>query len=90
MPRFAAQTKTHLINTIEEVNAALEASGSDYRYRQQSRNGYNAVDLYRLEGEAKKWMCVSCLDCAEPPRVLIDRVNDDFEYYLGRKWGDRS
>ena len=89
MPVFKAQTKTQLINTIQEVNQALIESGSDYRYKQQGRNGYNAVDLYSVDTNGK-WWCVSCLDCAEPCRVLINRVNDDYEYYLGRKVGDKS
>jgi len=84
MSSFKRTTVTNLRAEIQDVNLALVQSGSDYRYSYQSRNGYHAVDLMRVEAD-KKWHCVSCLDCNETPRRLIDRLNDDFEYYLGRK-----
>ncbi|MBL4909049.1 MAG: hypothetical protein JKX78_03660 [Alteromonadaceae bacterium] len=89
MSSFSRTTVTNLRAEIQEVNLELVQSGSDYRYQYGSRNGYHAVDLMRVEAD-KKWYMVSCLDCAETPRVLIGKLNDGFAYYLGRKVGDKS
>ena len=72
-------TKSNLIAEIEEVNQELKESGSAYEYRYQSRNNYHAVDLY------KNGKCHSMLDCAEPPRVLIDKLQNEYTFYLGKK-----
>ena len=74
-------TKTNLISEIEDVNNILKESGSSYRYNYQSRNNYHAVDLERFEGDCFK--TISCLDCAEPPKVLILKLLNDYRYYLG-------
>lgn len=84
MARFTRTTVTNLRSEIDQVNAALLASGSDYYYSYQSRNGYHAVDLYFTDS-FKRGHCVNCLDCNETPRKLIDRLNESFEWYLGRK-----
>ena len=83
MATFTRITVTNLRSEIQDINLELIQSGSDYRYQYGSRNGYHAVDLCRVEAD-KKWHMVSCLDCAETPRVLIGKVRDDYTYYLGR------
>ena len=89
MSKFTRTTITNLRAEIQQVNLELIQSGSEYRYQCGSRNGYHAVDLMRVESD-KKWYMVSCLDCAETPRVLIGKLQDDYSYYLGRKVGDNS
>jgi hypothetical protein len=74
-------TKSNLIAEIEKVNNLLKESGSIYRYKYQSRNNYHAVDLERFEGD--RFKTVKCLDCAEPPKVLILKLLNDYKYYLG-------
>lgn len=76
MARF---TINSLRNNIETVNSLLKESGSNYYYKASSRNGYYAVDLKHSERGT-----ISNLDCNEPARVLSDRVDDDYEYYLGK------
>lgn len=85
MSSFKRTTITNLRAEIQDVNLALIQSGSDYRYKEQGRNGYHAVDLMRVESDGK-WHTVSNMDCNETPRRLIDRLNEEYEFYLGRKF----
>lgn len=85
MATFTRTTITNLRSEIVEVNAALETSGSGYRYREQGRNGYHAVDLMRIEEDGELY-CVGCMDCGETPRKLITRLNDEYEFYLGKAY----
>ena len=66
-------------NSIEEINKKLLASGSTYKYKEQGRNGYNAIDLYNGS------KCIRNVDCNEPKTVLVDSMKGDYEYYLGKK-----
>lgn len=77
MSRF---TISNLRANVELVNDLLSESGSLYYYEVNSRNGYYAVDLCHKERGT-----ISNLDCNEPSRVLSQRVDDDYEYYLGKK-----
>lgn len=76
---MARITKSNLLQEIKEVNELLAKSGSDYHYKYQSRNNYHAVDL------CKNGDCVRLLDCAEPPKVLIVKLLNDYKYYLGKR-----
>lgn len=71
-------TKSNLLAEINEVNEELKNSGSVFEYRYQSRNNYHAVDLY------KNGKYHSLLDCAEPPKVLINKLLDEYEFYLNK------
>lgn len=75
-------TKSNLIAEIEDVNQLLTESGSIYQYKYNSRNDYHAVDLMRWEDGRLK--VVKLLDCAEPPKVLISKLIDDYHYYMGK------
>lgn len=77
MPRF---TVSSLRANVENVNSILSESGSLYFYEVGSRNGYYAVDLCHKEKGT-----IRNLDCNEPARVLSERVDEDYEYYLGKK-----
>jgi hypothetical protein len=76
-------TKKDLIQEILSVNRILKNSGSVYFYKYQHRNGYHAVDLCKQEIDHIS--CVACLDCAEPPRVLIEKLKTDYIYFLTKK-----
>lgn len=69
-------TKSNLKAYIEEVNQALKEKGSYYSFEYNHRNGYHAVDLL------KHGCTLRNIDCAEPPRVLADRVEVEATYYL--------
>jgi hypothetical protein len=76
-------TKNDLIKEISTVNEILKNSGSRYFYRYQHRNFYHAVDLCKQELDHVA--CVTCLDCAEPPRILIEKLKTDYIYYINTK-----
>lgn len=76
---MARITVANLKAEIEEVNQKLKDSGSDYWYRYWPRNGYHAVDIHTNNG------MVNNLDAAEPPRVLIEKLQEDYKQYLGKK-----
>jgi len=72
-------TKNNLIADIEDLNKQLENKGSVYSFKYDPRNGYHAVDLYKGE------KCLRNVDCNEPPRKLLERVESEAEYYLNNK-----
>lgn len=76
MSRF---TKKDLIETIKEVNLRLKENGSKVFYKYEARNNYHAVDQHDETG------CVRNLDCHEPPRVLSERVYEDYSQWLIKK-----
>lgn len=76
-------TISSLRANIDYINTLLKESDSIYYYKLSSRNGYNAVDLCKTLDD--KNITVSNLDCNEPARILSERVDDDYEYYLGKK-----
>jgi len=51
MPRF---TIKDLRETIARYNRYAMLSGSTYYYKEQGRNGYQAVDLYRIEEDGRE------------------------------------
>lgn len=72
-------TKNNLIVDIEDFNMQLLEKGSDYSFKYQGRNGYHAVDLYKGN------RCLRNVDCNEPPRKLLERVEIEAKYYLNNK-----
>jgi hypothetical protein len=71
-------TAKDLKENIQTVNEILLKSGSTYHYKYENRNGYHAVDLYNNQ------KCIKNLDCAEPPRKLSERLDDEYPEYLGK------
>tara|TARA_B100000073_G_scaffold347987_1_gene364381 strand:+ start:2972 stop:3211 length:240 start_codon:yes stop_codon:yes gene_type:complete len=77
MSRF---TISNLRANVDDINALLAKSGSLFFYEVNSRNGYYAVDLcHKVRGTIRN------IDCHEPARVLSERVDDDYEYYMGKE-----
>lgn len=72
-------TVVDLKSEIEMVNKLLVGGSSGHSYKYQHRNGYHAVDL--MKGD----QCVRCMDCGETPRVLINKLFDDYKFYLNNK-----
>lgn len=76
-------TISSLRANVDYINGLLADSNSIYYYKVGSRNGYNAVDLCKtLNGEK---ITVRNVDCNEPAKILSERVDDDYEYYLGKQ-----
>lgn len=71
-------TVANLRAEINEVNEALEKSGSNYRYKYDSRNSAHCIDL-TADGKIVRFF-----NGYETPRILIERLNEDFEQYLGK------
>lgn len=69
-------TKCNLKAYIKEINQELKEKGSFYSFEYSHRNGYHAVDLL------KHGCVLRNVDCAEPPRILADRVESEASYYL--------
>lgn len=77
MSRFTVST---LRANVADINTLLAESGSLYFYEVNSRNGYYAVDLcHKVRGTIRN------LDCNEPSRILSERVDEDYEYYMGKE-----
>ena len=77
MSRFTVST---LRANVADINTLLAESGSLYFYEVNSRSGYYAVDLcHKVRGT------ICNLDCNEPSRILSERVDEDYEYYMGKE-----
>jgi len=77
-------TKVALKADIKYVNDLLSKSGSSYFYKYEPRNNYHAIDFCTTNTDGTTTE-IGCLDCAEPPRILSDKMFDDYEQYMGKK-----
>lgn len=83
MSRF---TKTDLRDGLRRLNRAQLDSGSAYFYREQGRNGYQAVDLYGIDEEGAA-MCLRNVECGTSRECYAAAVLDS-KGRLGRIPGD--